>query len=708
MNTFFTHPPQALSPALEQLALAAGIQLQWQDMMGRQHQPDADVLRTLFTHAGLACTTEAEALCSAQTLQAHQRSAANPWLTATVAQPLALPATAFKAGDRYVIALENGDEISGVLAQAGPGELHSAAMPGVPGYHQLHINQRCYTLAIAPRRCWSVRDAQRVQGLDLRQLRATAVQVYGLRSRADALATAGIGTYAALGVLAQQAAAQGLHGVLLSPLHAMFASQPRQFSPYSPSSRLAFNDLYVDIETAFGTANTRASMTSETAALFDYLDGQTLLDWPHAAQLKRDLARGLFLQLASTPEAPVWQAFLRFEAAPPSALLHHAWYEAIQEALLQSTGDLAMHHWHAWPASLRNVDDPGTAEFAQQQAARVQFHLFMQWQATSQYAAAREAATGMPLGLMVDLAVGSDPSGSHAWSRQQDMLHGVSIGAPPDDFNLQGQAWGLTSLSPHSMRKRGFGAFVELLRANMHGHAIRIDHAAGLGRLWLVPDGASAGQGAYLRMPLADMARLVALESWRQQCVVIGEDLGTVEDTLRDTLAAVGVPGLQPLLFQRRDGQFIAPGAWRRNAVAVTSTHDMAPLAGWWQGLDLHARLAAGLVDDLPAAQAERAVEKEALTRMLRGSGTGFGAGCFGEQVALDATGFVDAALTAVAATPSELAIAPLEDLLALEDEQNLPGTVDEYPNWRFRLPVPVEAAFVGSEARVRGWLAKG
>ncbi|KPC53925.1 4-alpha-glucanotransferase [Amantichitinum ursilacus] len=707
MDPFFSHPPQALDAGLEQLALAAGIQMRWEDILGRIHTPDADVLRNVFGRLGLPCATSEQAADTARALRERAERATNPWFTATVARPLVVPASAFDAGQHYLIDMEGAGQLSGTLQHDHAGRIVTELMPSTPGYHQLHIGDRCYTLAVAPERCWTVQDAQHLVGLDRRQLRATAAQLYGLR--AERGTQGGLGTYTALATLAQQATRAGLHGVLLSPLHAMFASQPTQFSPYSPSSRLAFNDLYVDLEAGFGAELFAATITPELHAELTALSQLDQLDWPRAAVAKRALAQALFERASTLRDSALWQAFLRFEAAPPLSLLHHAWYEAIQHTLLIQTGDPAMHHWKNWPEHLRDLEHPGVQTFVAEQARLVQWHLFMQWLALTQYTAARNAAKAMPLGLMVDLAVGSDPAGSHAWSRQHDMLHGLSLGAPPDDYNMQGQSWGLTTLSPIKLQERGFGAYVELLRANMHASAIRIDHAAGLGRLWLVPDGSPAGAGVYLRMPLPDLARLVALESARQQCVVIGEDLGTVEDELRHALADVGVPGLQPLLFQRRDNQFVPPSQWRRNAVAVSSTHDMAPLAGWWHGRDLHARLEAGLISDLAAAEQEREQERQQMAQMLRLAGTGFGAGPEGTQIPEDGAALVDAALTAVAATPSPLALAPLEDLLALEEEQNLPGTINEYPNWRIRLPVPVERVFdeASVQQRILGWLNK-
>ncbi|WP_347328211.1 4-alpha-glucanotransferase, partial [Ralstonia pseudosolanacearum] len=220
--------------------------------------------------------------------------------------------------------------------------------------------------------------------------------------------------------------------------------------------------------------------------------------------------------------------------------------------------------------------------FARDHPDAVDFHRFLQWAAARQLAAAQRAAedAGMAIGLIADLAVGTDGAGSHAWSRQQDLLIGLTVGAPPDVFNAQGQSWGLTTFSPRAMRTQGFAAFLEMLRAVMAvPGGVRIDHVLGLMRLWVIPDGARALDGVYLRYPLRDLLRLIALESWRNRCIVIGEDLGTVPAGLRAQLADAGLLGMRILWFERDDARpeapFRPPQAWSPASVAMTSTHDL-------------------------------------------------------------------------------------------------------------------------------------
>jgi 4-alpha-glucanotransferase len=298
----------------------------------------------------------------------------------------------------------------------------------------------------------------------------------------------------------------------------------------------------------------------------------------------------------------------------------------------------------------------------------------------------------MGIGLIADLAVGMDPAGSHAWGSPDDLLTGLSVGAPPDNLNRDGQGWGLTTFSPTALRRTGYAPFLATLRAALrHAGGVRIDHVLGLSRLWLVPEGASPTQGAYLAMPQDDLLRLIALEAHTAGALVIGEDLGTVPEGFRPAMAARGVLGMRVLAFERdHHGVFIPPAHWQPDALAMTSTHDMPPVAGWWQGgdLDWHARLHAAAAAT-PGAHAARRAEAESLWHAATGAGLAFGPPPPPGQP----QPAVDAAIAYIAATPCALAIAPVEDLLGLTDAPNLPGTIDEHPNWRRRLATPLPDA---------------
>jgi len=282
-----------------------------------------------------------------------------------------------------------------------------------------------------------------------------------------------------------------------------------------------------------------------------------------------------------------------------------------------------------------------------------------------------------------------DSSGSHAWSRQSDILVGLEVGAPPDLFNARGQNWGLTAFSPRALVADGFAPFIATLRAGMrNAGGLRIDHAMSLTRLWLIPEGAKPDEGAYLAYPLDDLLRLTALESWRHRALVIGEDLGTVPTGFRERLAQTGIDGMRVLWFEQEDGHFRQPDDWDRSAVAMTTTHDLPTVAGWWRGADIETRAALGILGE-PTERARRTRRKEraALWRAFRAAGV-----ASGRQPAAQAPErAIDGALGFIARTPAPLALVPLEDALAVPDQPNMPGTIDEHPNWRRRTPLPVD-----------------
>jgi 4-alpha-glucanotransferase len=621
-------------------------------------------------------------------------------MTAECERGIALPAAAIKSGSHYRIELESGSQIDGRFT-APKGEAALLSPIDEPGYHTLYINDHRITLAVAPARCYTAADAwQALQNTPTPPLWGVAAQLYGLRRTGDG----GIGDYSALARLAIETAKRGAHALAVSPTHAMFSAEPERFSPYSPSSRLWLNVTHIDPAAVFGAEATRAAIDAAHASeTWSQLESLTLIDWPQAVRLKLKVLRTLFEQFCvhdRAQDAPRALEFHAFCVHGGRSLEDHARFEALQAVQLAQPDRHG--HWRNWPEALR---DPRSAEveaFANAHRHEVEFHLFLQWLAAKGLAHAQHAArdAGMAVGLIADLAVGCDSAGSHAWSYRDDMLQGVSVGAPPDLFNQAGQAWGLTTFSPRAMRTQGFSAFIDMLRAAFaHAGGVRIDHILGLRRLWLVPDGESAANGAYLRYPLEDMLRLIALESWRHHSIVIGEDLGTVPPGFRERLEEHGIAGIRVLWFEGSESGkgFKPPQRWDRNAVATTTTHDLPTVTGWWRGADITWRNRIGQTlpradgrDPVEVAQAERAEDRGLLWQAFQQAGV----------AAQDVTAPppesapVDEALAFVAATPSPLATYPLEDLLALEDQPNLPGSIDEHPNWRRRLALTVDQLF--------------
>jgi 4-alpha-glucanotransferase len=460
----------------------------------------------------------------------------------------------------------------------------------------------------------------------------------------------------------------------------LFTADPGRYGPYSPSSRLFLNPLYADPSVTFDAERIVAC----TPPGRETLEQDPLIDWMAAATAKFALLRCLFDAFAARDLAAgsvLATDFERFVREGGEALREHALFEALHE---ERPG-----HWTEWPAGWRQPRD----------ADAVRYHLFLQWLTERSFATAQTAAraAGMRIGLITDLAIGMDRSGSHVWARQSDLLLDLSIGAPPDAFNPRGQDWGLTCFSPRALVARGFEPFIATLRAALrHAGGVRIDHIMGLMRLWLVPRGVPPTEGAYLAYPVEDLLRLLALESHRHGAVVIGEDLGTVPSGFRARLAAAGIAGTDVLWFEREGHDFKEPAQWRGDAVAMTTTHDLPTVAGWWSGEDIRTRRALGL--DAPGEEEEREKDRLRLWHAFTAAGIADSSPPPGDQPAAA----VDAALAYVALSPSRLMLAPLEDLLGLAEQPNLPGTIDEHPNWRRRLAPPARDLFEEPPVRAR------
>jgi 4-alpha-glucanotransferase len=533
--------------------------------------------------------------------------------------------------------------------------------PQQPGYYRLRDGNTERVLAVAPSRCFTPWDLAQQNHPALWGI---ATQVYSLRGKSG-----GLGTSADIAALGQHIAMAGGDAVALSPLHAS-APVSDDFSPYAPSHRGMLDWMQVEPSQVVGADAWRDALAHsgmETAWL--QAEHSTRLDWPGQYAMRRRTLQALFERWGHKDKR--WRQFAT-QAGEPLRL--HAVFAA-RQALAIERGECV--DWQRWSAAWCRPDPVVVAAFTKQHAKSLHFELFLQWLAAACWARTRDELghAGQRLGLCWDLAVGFIPGGSEAWQHAGLIVRGASLGAPADAFNPHGQAWGISTYSPQGLRRSGYRPLIELLRACMaRGGGIRIDHILGWSRLWLVPDGASAGEGAYVRYPLEDMLRLLALESWRHRCVVIGEDLGTVPAGLRARLARRGVLGLDVLLFTRdARRRFLPPKRWRSSAVAMSGTHDLPPLAAWREARDVDAlaRIQHWTERMLRAALAARRRDIAALDRMTMASG---------------AATPLRAAVRAVAQSPAPLALIPLEDVLGSKQQVNLPGTVREHPNWRLRM----------------------
>jgi 4-alpha-glucanotransferase len=648
--------------ALRDLAEVAGIATAWRDVRGETHRVAPDTLRAVLAALGLP-----EEIGAARALLADHASRLPPLITLPCGPDGAAVPGGAAPGDRYRLTLEDGTHREGRLERGLGGEARLPALD-VPGYHRLTLDTGHTVVAAAPPRCVSLADL----GADRHGGGAPwgmAVQIPSLRRRGDL----GIGDFGGVARFAAAAARRGAAALAVSPAHALFAADPSKYGPYAPSSRLPLNVLLADPEAALGPL---------PDAPGGHEDEGDLIDWPAAARRKMDRLRALFDLAADHP------GFAEFRSDAGPAVEQHARFEALH-AHHYGRGP-GLWHWRDWPVEFGRPDAPGVQRFARDNPREVAFHAFCQWLADASRGAAQRAAreAGMPVGLIADLAVGTDGGGSHAWARQREIMRGVRVGAPPDVFSPLGQDWGLTAFSPLEMRGGGFVAFIELLRAAFrHSGGIRVDHAMGLQRLWVVPRGAGPAEGAYLRYPVEDLVRLLALESHRHRAIVVGEDLGTLPEGFHGRMAAAGVLGMRVMWFeQAEDGAFRAPRDWSPDAVALTTTHDLPTVAGWWRGRDIEWRDRLGRFPSPETAaeeHARRGRDRAALWRAMLESGA-----ASGDQPADDDPGpMVEAAPAHLGAAACALAILPAEDALGEEEQPNLPGTVDEHPNWLRRLP---------------------
>jgi len=688
------------SDGLSALAAEAGIAEHWSDARQRPQRVAPDTLRALLAAMDLPAATARDIQESRQRLAAQSGDALPPMIVTRCGTETALPGA---ARGPYRILCESGRVIEGMI-QKGRDGAPCLVAPDEPGYHRLVLLSAQATLAVAPLQAPSLAD---LTGESRPRCWGLAAQVYSLRQEADASLprTHGFGDFGALRELAVAAARQGADMLAISPVHAMFTAQPERSSPYSPSNRLFLNVLYAAPASVLGPDAMARALGGTGRAELSALDGLDLIDWPAAAAVRLRALRALHADFASHGEASLRTRYAQFCADRGQTLRDHAVFEALHAA--QRKPDGTIPPWQAWPAALRDPASPQVARFAQDHTLEVDFHQFAQWLAAESLAAAHDAGreAGMRLGLLADLAVGASPDGSHAWSRQADLMRRMSVGAPPDIYNPQGQNWGLTAFSPRALHTQGYAAFIDMLRAVLaHTGGVRIDHILGMARLWLVPEGASPADGAYLRYPLQELLALTALEAWRHRACAIGENLGTVPEGFDQRLEDNGVLGMNVLWFMRQapDAQpgpdapdgFTAPADWPAHAVAMTTTHDLPTLRGWWEERDIDWRVKLDLLgadDDEQQLRAGRAADRELLARTADPD-----AGSLPTQAPIPAL------LRFVSSSPCPLLLVPMEDIVGMLDQPNLPGTIDTHPNWRQRLPLSIRAIFADPATQAR------
>jgi 4-alpha-glucanotransferase len=520
-------------------------------------------------------------------------------------------------------------------------EIGGRLPPDLPlGYHELHRSDgEAPTLVIvSPQRC-HLPPVPRLWGW--------AVQLYAARSTESW----GIGDLGDLRRLARWSSGLGAGVLIINPLHAMSPFSPQQASPYSPSSRRYLNPLYLRVEDVPGAREVRLDL-EPLARAGQALNQDRLIDRDAVYTLKMRALELLWARFTGDP------TFDTYRDAHGRALSEFATYSVLAEH--NGCG------WHAWPSEYRRPESGAVQRFAADRAARVRFHEWLQWLLDQQLTGATDQ-----LAVMQDLAIGVHPDGADAWAWQDILADGVHVGAPPDPFNSLGQDWGLPPFIPHRLRAARYAPFIETIRAALrHGGGVRIDHVMGLFRLFWIPVGLGASQGAYVRYAADEMLAILALESHRAGAYVLGEDLGTVEAGVRDRLAEYCLFSYRVLWFEKNP-----PSAYPRQALAAVTNHDLPTIAGIWTEAEIRNQRRLGFTLNEPLLRAMRE-QLQALTA-LPGDAPA-------EQV-------IEATYRRLAEAPSVFVTATLDDAFAVEERPNTPGTTTEWPNWSLALPAPLE-----------------
>ena len=492
-----------------------------------------------------------------------------------------------------------------------------------------------------------------------------AVQLYGVRSARNW----GIGDFTDLEALIELAGDLGADGVGLNPLHALFDDRPADCSPYSPNSRLFLNALYIDVEKIPGF---QPGALAESAGAIARLRAGDIVDYKGVAELKWRALRAAFENFRAHPSAGHSVDFDAFRAERAPLLSRFACFEVLRHKFNKP--------WWEWPEQWRQPDEAQCAELRQgPDVAEVEFIEFVQWAADRQLRSCRDLARklGMKVGLYLDVAVGVQSDGFDAWNEQTAISRHLAVGAPPDPLNLAGQNWGLAGFNAAGLELQSFEPYREMLRASMrYAGAIRLDHVLGLKRLYLVPHGFAANNGVYVQMPFEALLAATAQESVAHRCVVIGEDLGTVPEGFREKMAEWGIWSYQVMMFERDDrGAFRGVDHYAPNALVTFNTHDLSTYAGWRSFSDLKLKRSLGI--DPGESDDARWHALAMLSDVLR-------------HHAIDRHDLY-AVAGFLAKTRSRLLAISLEDLLGVINQPNIPGTVNEHPNWRQRLPIAID-----------------
>lgn len=731
------------SPSFESLldraAGLCGIEPEYWDIFGKHHVTTPEAKQAILHAMGWAAGS-AEKL--AQSLEEHERAEWQRLAPATVvametdavALQLHLPEECLGEAVEFVVRREDGSEqrfsfqasqlplknsrkIDGRVwvRTRAPLPVHLAA-----GYHEIETHcagQRVVTRYIAaPERAYRGEGAAKNT-----RAAGVAIALYGLRSERNW----GCGDFSDL-LRAIDWAAEDLKAsfVGVNPLHAIHNRRPFNTSPYLPNCVFYQNYLYLDIEgmEEFGRCGAARNLreSEEVRREIEALRAAEFVEYERVAALKLRFLSLLYAQFLREQRTDSAQGreFDEYRRREGDLLRRFAIYCAIDRCQrCPDGGAKPVWLWTEWPAGLQDPDSAQTREFAEKNQRQVMFWEWIEWQIDRQLAAAQEHARtrGMKVGLYHDLALATDRFGSDLWAHRPFFVNGCRVGAPPDDFAPQGQDWGFPPPNSRKHREDGYRLFAESIRKNCrHGGALRMDHVMRLFRLYWIPEGCDATQGAYVRERSEDFVRVLALESVRNRVTIVGEDLGTVEPEFRETLARFGILSYRLFFFEKeKQGDFKPAAVYPEQALVSSSTHDLPTMAGFWMGADIEARRAAGVADEASYREqwAMRSRDKQKMLDRLFAEGLLRADLPRGAEAYPEWTGDLHhASIGFLARTPAQLLALNQEDLTKERAQQNLPGTTWQYPNWGRKMRFTVEELRGNGEARnfarmVRDWI---
>ncbi|KQW20929.1 4-alpha-glucanotransferase [Afipia sp. Root123D2] len=617
-------------------AKSRGVETSLVDGHGQQHTADEELLRAVF-----------------QALPQPPATALRlPPIIADAGHGVSLSRNDL-AGKEWTIIDAHGIAIgSGVFQQD-----HIKLPPAPAGVFRLEIGDgeaSNTTLISAP--------AQAFAG-DFDRVWLLAVQLYSVRSERNW----GIGDFSDLATLIEWAKHTGAAGIGLNPLHVLCDDRPDDCSPYSPNSRLFLNPLYIDVTKAPGFFE---GFYADNEGAIAAARKSELIDYAAVAGLKMTALRAAYQAFSLRGPAEEKARFDDFRERRP-LIARFASFEVLRRKY--------QGPWWEWPDGWNHPDDVALAALRQgEDAAEIEYYEFMQWCAHEQLTrcAALADSLKLPIGLYLDIAVGVKADGFDAWNEPHAISRHLSVGAPPDLLNTAGQNWGLAGFNSAGLELTMFAPFRDMLRASMqYAGAIRLDHVLGLNRLYLVPAGYPADRGVYVRMPLEELLAVTAIESEANRCIVIGEDLGTVPAGFREKLAKRAIWSYRVMMFERDEAGFHPLDSYPRNSLVTFNTHDLPTYLGWMNAHDIELKLGLGL--DPGETTEVRALAVGMLRHTL------------GEMAMSDQT--IYPVLDCLSCAGSRLLAVSIEDLLSVLDQPNIPGTINQHPNWRRRLPYNIE-----------------